>query len=245
MIEQNYNTLCVDSFFSNPDLILKFVNTLKFYKSDDGSWPGERTEPLYKINKELSDLIVSKILNNVYDLSQSKVNWEGSQLSFQKVNPYSNKKESYKNKGWIHQDGDDYDLAGLIYLTKDVDLNSGTSLFKKKDDKKLIKDLDNYEHQNLKNKLYSDMPVSENKYKKQMKKHNSNFDETVTFKNVFNRMIMYHGQTYHKANTFSDKERLTLVFFLKGISTENYQSLIFNRKKAVNSQIENIMKSSI
>jgi len=58
-------------------------------------------------------------------------------------------------------------------------------------------------------------------------------------------MIMYHGQTYHKANTFSDKERLTLVFFLKGISTENYQSLIFNRKKAVNSQIENIMKSSI
>ena len=245
MVEQDYNTLCVDNFFNNTDLILDFVDTLKFKKSDDGRWPGERTEFLHDIDKELSQLIVCKILNNVYDLSATKISWQDSQLQFQKIKPYSKKEYSYKNKGWIHQDGDDYDLAGLIYLTKGADLNSGTSLFKIKDSKKSIDDLDSYERQNLKNKLYSGKTINEKDYKVKMKKHEDNFDETVTFKNVFNRMIMYHGQTYHRANNFSDKERLTLVFFIKGLSTENQHSLLFDRKKQPDSQIDNIIEKLI
>ena len=190
MIEQDYNTVCVDDFFSNTDLILKFVNALKYEKDEAGEWPGERTDFLHNINKQLSSLVVSKILNNVYDLSTTKITWKDSQLQFQRIKPYSGKKDSYKNKGWIHQDGDNYDLAGLIYLTKGADLNSGTSLFKIKDSKKSIEDLDSRERQNLKNKLYIGKTISEKDYKVKMKKHEDNFDETVTFKNVFNRMIM-------------------------------------------------------
>lgn len=243
-VETEFNTVCVDNFFSNTDLILDFVNTLEFKKSEDGRWPGERTKTLYEIDKDLSSLIISKILNNVYDLSKTKITWKSSELSFQKVKPYSNKKNSYKNRGWIHQDGDDYDLAGVIYLTKNANLNSGTSLFKVKNNKK-IPDLDILERQNLKFKLHNEEEIEENEYFKEMKNHEDNFDETVTFKNVFNRMIMYDGQTYHRANNFSDKERLTLVFFIKNIEVENFNSYIFNRKKHPDNQIENLIKNLI
>ena len=68
-------------------------------------------------------------------------------------------------------------LAGLIYLTKDANLNSGTSIF------------------------------------------NDASKETINISNVYNRLIMYDGNPFHRANHFhtGQNERLTLVWFIKNL----------------------------
>ena len=57
-------------------------------------------------------------------------------LYFQEIHQFSDNKNDLRNKGWIHKDGDsesDYELAGLIYLSPNIDPDSGTSLFNRKE----------------------------------------------------------------------------------------------------------------
>ena len=61
-------------------------------------------------------------------------------------------------------------------------------------------------------------------YKKLIIDTNKNFDESVRFNNIFNRLITYTGKDFHKCNSFysGKEERLTLVFFVKKIQTNAY-----------------------
>ena len=45
-------------------------------------------------------------------------------------------------------------------------------------------------------------------------KHNSQFEETIRFGNVYNRMILYDASMWHSANSYHTKQpRLLQVFF--------------------------------
>ena len=50
------------------------------------------------------------------------------------------------------------------------------------------------------------------------------FDETIRFNNVYNRMICYNTFSWHGAMSTNarDDDRLTLVFFIKGIHAGMY-----------------------
>ena len=52
--------------------------------------------------------------------------------------------------------------------------------------------------------------------------NNDKFYETVRFQNIYNRLIIYDAQEYHRANNFDvgDSDRLTLVFFIGGINSD-------------------------
>ena len=53
-------------------------------------------------------------------------------MEFTEIPRYAKDKYDVRNKGWIHQDVDilgNDDLAGLIYLTPDIDPDSGTILY--------------------------------------------------------------------------------------------------------------------
>ena len=51
-------------------------------------------------------------------------------MSFQEIPRFSENKNDIKNRGWIHQDYPcQFLLAGLIYLTPNIDPDSGTSLY--------------------------------------------------------------------------------------------------------------------
>ena len=61
-------------------------------------------------------------------------------------------------------------------------------------------------------------------YKKLVNDVEENFEETIKFNNIYNRLIAYDGNDYHKCNSFytGQKERLTLVFFVRTIKSNNF-----------------------
>ena len=56
---------CIDNFFQNPDSVLDFAKTLKFYKTN-GTYPGERTKPLHEIDHDFFLNVTKKIVACLY-----------------------------------------------------------------------------------------------------------------------------------------------------------------------------------
>ena len=114
-------------------------------------------------------------------------------------------------------------MAGLIYLTPDIERDTGTSLF----DMRKEKTLDDWEDtMNVKAPLYKGEPVNDEEIKEQWERHRSCFIEKVRFENVYNRLIMYDTKEFHGVNSYyipKDKDdRLTLVFFIGGIEAAKW-----------------------
>ena len=59
---EKFFPVSVDDFFDNPDIIVRYAKSLPKKSDPEGRWPGKRTELLWKINKQLNDLILLKIL---------------------------------------------------------------------------------------------------------------------------------------------------------------------------------------
>jgi len=222
----------VDNFFDNPDKIVKYAKNLPKEPDPIGKWPGNRTESIWKINKELNDLIILKILSCYYDLSYQDISWDYADLYFHEIPTIFKDKNDVRNKGEIHVDANDapYEIAGLIYLTPDIDSDLGTSLFtlKQRNDKGYLKfSMGSKFGQNL---LKPNQNISDDKeefdeayFTKRYKKHEEFFIEKTRFANIYNRMITYDTNEFHRANNFYNGDgkdhRLTLVFFIGGLGT--------------------------
>jgi len=212
-----FNPTCVDNFFSEPDKIRSFALSLKKEKDKNGSWPGVRSKPLYQIDNAFNKLFCMKVLSCYYDLRYVDVTWSTADVMFQQILP--DQLNNTINEGWIHKDIG-FDLAGLIYLTPNADLNSGTSLFnlKPKEEKNFLL----YGLQSEK-ECYNEQKSNIKNYKKQLENNNNKFYEKTRFQNLYNRLIVYDSNEYHKANNlYAGKnvdDRLTLVFFISGINS--------------------------
>jgi len=213
----------VDNFFSDPDKIVDFANSLKFKKNKTGDWPGERTDYLHNIDKKFFNEFLSKVLSLNFDYKYHKITWENVELTFQKTKPLDpSNKNSILNEGLVHVDGD-FPLVGLVYLTKDADPDSGTSIFELKKDCKPLNNtktkrkIYSKHHNKLNNKDYNEL-------KKLIKNDKDTFFETCRINNIYNRLFVYNGKDYHKANSFytGTEERLTLVFFMKQINANSH-----------------------
>lgn len=211
-----FPTVCVDNFFEDPNTIRKLADFFEYKPSEDGKWPGVRTENLHKLSNEFFNQFLSKFFRIFYNYDHEQLNWNAS-VYFQKTKPYGEDREL--NCGWIHCD-DDCVVAGLIYLDEDNDSNAGTSIFS-------CLDVDLYNNSKdkieLKRKLYLGEDIDIDDYKKIYNEFENNFVKTLQFKNVFNRMIAYDGNTYHRADSFNgskNEERLTLVFFVHEIESK-------------------------
>lgn len=218
--EIKFFSVCVDNFFSNPNLIKNWALKLNYKSDENGNWPGKRSENLFSLNKEFSNILLLKIFSIYYNLNIESVKWKDSYLGFQLINKFSNNKNSLKNIGWIHQDIN-FDLAGLIYLTPDIDLKCGTSLYNLKKNVN-IESVGKLQFQ--KKLLYTNYNVDEKSYSQSLTDHNNKFDEKTNFKNVYNRLICYDAKEWHNANNFFDEnyDRLTLVFFVKDIEVSSF-----------------------
>jgi len=237
-----FNPICIDGFFKNPNFIRDWALKLPKEKQIDGHWPGLRTQPLHLIDKNLTITLLLKILSAYFDLRYENVSWQKSNVTFQLIEPYSSNKNNIKNKGWIHQD-DCVDLAGLIYLTPNADLDSGTSLFnlKKEYENNFFYFANNPEKQSL----YTDLNFNEEVYEKSYEERSKKFDEKINFSNIYNRLIMYDGKEFHRANNLDtgQRERLTLVFFIEGISNDFLPIDRINNFENFDNNIENRIKS--
>ena len=219
------------------------VTTLE---DDTNIWPGCRSEKLEKINRDLEERCTDKILNCYFNLNFEQVFWNFVDMRFNLIPSFDKDKNNLKNKGWIHRDSHDPripyglsridqkkitpremeeleepNLAGLIYLTPDIERNTGTSLFNMKKDKTL----DDYNSTvGSRAPLFRGDPVSDEEYKEQWERHRSCFIEKVRFENVYNRLIMYDTREWHGANSYYTPEdnRLTLGFFIGGIRANKW-----------------------
>lgn len=203
----------VDGFFENPDAVVSFANKQKFFRSEDGRWPGERTKLIHELDSNFFSHLCSRMFGIFYDISQDKVEWNVS-ACFQKVN------KNYQD-GWIHRDN--AVCTAIIYLSKNAPLNSGTSLYRLKPTE--YESFNPYE--DVKRKSYLGLiPPEESKEARSLL--NNKFEETLNVKNVYNRLFLFDAYQHHKANDFEllegEDERLTLVAFVRRISCDSYLS---------------------
>ena len=220
----NFPAVCIDNFFDNPDKVREWGLSLSKQKDPEGRWPGKRSEHLCEVDEKWNQMLVAKILLAYYGWeSMNHVTWNESYISFQVVKSHEHEN---CNKGLIHMDADSKDeigIAGLIYLTPNADLNSGTSIYKLKDNHNFKKE-DGEHISKLKKDLYLNNNVDTKEWDKAIEKNYNDFDETIRFNNVYNRMICYNTFSWHGAMSTNarDDDRLTLVFFIKGIHAGMY-----------------------
>lgn len=202
---------CLDNFYKDPDKIREFALSCEYKKHEGSNYPGLRTDQIHLIENEFFNDFCMKLFALFYDYDYHLVDWE-VETYFQKIEPYSNDRKRIVNSGWSHLD-EGFVFAGVIYLNPDSNPDSGTSLYKLKDNEYY-----NLLDYSLRDKLYAGEEVDIQEYERSLEIHNSYFEKTLEFKNVYNRMICYDG--WHKENNFVASEtepRLTQVFFVKEV----------------------------
>lgn len=210
--------ITIDNFFDNPDKIVEYAKSLPKEPNLNGDWPGTRTKRISEIDEILNVGLLWKITSSYYNTHHHPCEWARSSIFFQEIPAFSKDKNDVKNRGWIHHDDAEHDVAGVVYLTPNIDPDAGTSLFALKQPNLSKEDLAK-QSGHVKNTLYKKHTLDEDYYKKTLEDYEKLFTETTRFANIYNRMVTYGTNYYHRANNFynEDDPRLTLVFFLGGL----------------------------
>lgn len=211
-----FPSICVDNFFNNPDHVRKFALSLEYEDCSvsGGIWPGKRTKELSSINPDYHKDFTHKVLSLFFDRKRFNNLQFEIQTYFQLTEPNQYGKENLT--GWVHDDGF-APFAGVVYLSKDINPECGTSICSKKSLYSAERNI-HIKHEMFKN--YN--AENEQFYKDSMEINNSQFVETVRFSNIYNRLIAYDGAQFHVVNNlYGDNEpRLTQVFFFNSISSD-------------------------
>tara|TARA_R110000764_G_scaffold138371_1_gene226181 strand:+ start:111 stop:662 length:552 start_codon:yes stop_codon:yes gene_type:complete len=132
----NFPVTYIKNFFNYPDKILKYANTVDYFPpTTSDSWKGLRSKPLNEINPDLFHHIINKVLSTYYDFNLETVSWDKTYAAFHKMNNINITKKD------IHTD-EDSELAGIIYLNKNGDINNGTTIYN--NEKEIIKVANEY-----------------------------------------------------------------------------------------------------
>lgn len=180
--------IVLDDFYYVPDKVREYALSLPF--DVRGNYPGSRT------TNQINNDTKTAIQDILWPVAGNVTNWldqdgEGYTGSFQVC------KENEKT--WIHQD-DFNNWAGVLYLSPDAPLNSGTSFYKHK----ATGAFDSSEVGNALDHDGSDY------YK---------WEEVDRIANRYNRLILFradqfHASTNHFGNSLQSG-RLTQVFFIQ------------------------------
>ena len=207
---KNIPAICVDNFYSNPDEVREFALSQDFYSPVPRTWPGSRTKELHLIDRIFFDQFCNKLFSLFFDLDSSTIDYVVN-TSFQLVPPMDPDPMSPKNTGWVHFDENTI-FAGVVFLTPDIELNCGTSIFNLVDENKL--DLST-----AKEDFFSNKHVGN--YDNLISNHRSAYIETIRFNNIYNRLICFDAECAHGVNNFysSTESRLTQVFFIEKLNS--------------------------
>ncbi len=204
-------TTIVDNFFDNPDKVRQWAIQQSFYPDEDGRWPGLRTEQVANLDNLFFQYVIRKSISLFFNFQQeTDIRWVVSMV-FQIVD------KNY-DSGWVHSDGNDSQITGIVYLNKDAKLAGGTSIMREKNNILVHKNTyDITKDSYLKQKTRQEVE----KYREE---HNNQFEETINISNVYNRLVLFDSHLYHKAQSFfgeDDDARLTLIFFVNKLFVNN------------------------
>lgn len=112
----NVDTVVVENFLDNPDIVRQSVLDLDFNQT--GDFPGLRTD---RADKDYENYVQEKIESV---LGASVKEWVQDSFRFQLC--------LENDDTWIHKDETDW--AGILYLTPDAPVESGTGIYRKQND---------------------------------------------------------------------------------------------------------------
>jgi len=199
--------ICVDNFFEEPLKVKEFADSLKYFKSEEGRWPGFRSNVMHEENNKFFNWSTKKIVSLFYPMQVREATWIAEQ-TFQRIPG-----DLFKNKGWVHTDGD-YEFTAIIYLSEHK--NCGTSLYKSK----TFGAAPINEFEKRKRYLNTDK-ITEKEEKEFLNENNNQFEKILEIPSLFNRLIIFDASNLHAAENFYNEnikeDRLTLITFFKDL----------------------------
>lgn len=216
-----FPTTVIEDFYPDPDKIREFAYSLEYYPTS-GRYPGRKTDGFAVLDKDFDYYTCKKFISVYYDYLNS-VDWE-IRSEFRIIEPMHPDKNHPINNGLIHQD-DNCVLAGICYLNPDPDPDSGTSFYIPKinmDDEQI------QEHSiesDVRFDAYTSYGVNydEELFKLNFKKNRDKFEEILTIKNRYNRLIAFDANHWHGSNTIvcNNQSRLIQLFFVKTLNSKS------------------------
>jgi hypothetical protein len=188
--------IIIDNFYKNAYDTRKFILTQEF--TVRGNYPGQRT--ISFANEELKKIIqkyVEPFGGKITHFPMPKEDGSDAHGIYNGSFQYA----TSRDRSWVHIDGYD-NWAGVLYLTPNAPISSGTSFYKFKDGTTCKKDIDI-----LKNKEETD------KWSQDLTK----WSEIDKVGNIFNRLILFNSNNFHMSRDYfgdtKENSRLFQVFF--------------------------------
>lgn len=206
----HFPAFCIDNFYQHPDAIREYALSLEY--NNIGPCQGRRTAPLHEINPEFSDAFAKQLLSVFYDLGRNDVKWMiRSHFHLHKItdnstfanNTCETQHVAHKYRDFpsnyeapvptaVHLDDKTF-FSGVVYLNPIAEPHAGTAIYRVVENTNPIR-------------------IGNGEIEKET------VVESAAFKQVYNRLVVFDGKTYHGRtgdNTLS--ERLTHVFFAQHI----------------------------
>lgn len=188
--------IVVDNFYNNAYETRQFVLTQEF--SVKGNYPGLRT--ISYANEHLKSSIqkyVEPFGGKITEFPIPKEDGTDASTIYNGSFQYT----TSRDRSWVHIDGYN-NWAGVVYLTPDAPLSSGTAFYKFHDGTSCVQDM-----RLLQNKEQTD------KYSQDLTK----WEQVDKVGNLFNRLILFNSNRFHMSmDYFGDtleNSRLFQVFF--------------------------------
>jgi len=200
----------LDNFFDDPDGVRKWALEQEYFKDPAGAWPGKRTLPLDRLNLPLLEHLSRKYFSLFFNFDKEDVHWK-IDACFQMI-------DKHAGSGWVHHDSPQR-ISGIIYLSPGADLNSGTSIFRRKDGARIT----NFERVNKIRMASYRGEVTSAEADTIRLEDREVYEETIKVSNVYNRLLTFDSYLHHSAQEFFGEDidsRLTLVFFITKLMSD-------------------------
>lgn len=160
------NIIVLDNFYNNVDEVRDYALQRNF--NIYGNYPGVRTEPEPQEQHGYLKTFFETILN------KKIMYWP---IEYNTAYQYTIEDDTT----WVHHD--DTRWAGVLYLTPDAPIKSGTSFYR-----------------HIDTKISTWTPGEELDYNKSEDANNlDKWEQVSTIANVYNRLVLYNGFSYHRS----------------------------------------------
>jgi hypothetical protein len=188
--------IIIDNFYNNALDTRNYILTQEF--SVRGNYPGQRT--ISYANEHLKETIQTFVEPFGGKITDFPIpNEDGSNAS--KIYNGSFQYTTSRDRSWVHIDGNN-NWAGVLYLTPDAPLTSGTSFYKFYDGTTCKRDMELLENNENIDRCSQDL---------------TKWEKVDQVGNVFNRLILFNANRFHMSmDYFGDTKengRLFQVFF--------------------------------
>lgn len=193
--------IVIDNFYNNPIETREYILSQEFLVR--GNYPGQRT--ISYATEELKEIIqkyVEPFGGKITDFPMPKQDSSDASGIYNGSFQYT----TSRDRSWVHIDGYN-NWAGVLYLTPNAPLSSGTAFYKFYDGTTCKRDMEILENKQETDRFSQDM---------------TKWRQVDKIGNVFNRLILFNSNRFHMSmDYFGDSKengRLFQVFFF---STEN------------------------